>query len=80
MPYLKHSQAEVAARGEALYEQLRERLESSHLGQFLVIDIESGEFEIAPDDLVATKQLLARVPQAISYGVRIGSQAAYRLG
>ena len=50
------------------------------MGQFVVIDIESGEFELNVDDLLATKLALAKRPGAVLYGVRIGSSAAYRLG
>ena len=47
---------------------------------FLVIDIETGDYEIDADDLAATKQLLANRPNAVIYGLRIGYPAAYRMG
>jgi hypothetical protein len=46
----------------------------------LVIDIETGEYEINADDLVATKHLLAKQPNAVVYGLRIGFPTAYRIG
>ena len=52
---------------------------SKHKGKFLVIDIETGEYEINTDDLVATKQLLAKYPNAVIYGLRIGYPTAYRI-
>ena len=79
---LKHpgySPEEVASRGEALYQQLRGKLEQSSKGRFLVMDIETGDFEVAADDLEATQRLLARGTTGILYGVRIGSPAAYHL-
>ncbi len=81
MPHAKYSREEVAARGEAIYNQeIRSKVESQFKGDYLVLDIESGEFEIDQDDLVATKRLLARCPDAVLYGLRIGYVAAYRLG
>lgn len=81
MPEAKYSREEVAARGEAIYNlEIRSNVESQCKGEYLVLDIESGEFEIDRDDLVATKRLLARCPDAILYGLRIGYIAAYRLG
>ena len=81
MPYRQYSPEEVAARGEALYErQIRARVETEHRGQFLVIDIETGDYEIDSDDLVATKRALAKRPTAVLFGLRIGSPTAYRLG
>ena len=49
------------------------------MGQFMVIDIETGAYELDVDDLVATKRALAKRPGAVLYGLRIGSAAAYRL-
>ena len=81
MPYPQYTPEEVAQRGEASYErQIRARVEPEHRGQFVVIDIETGAYELDVDDFVATKQALAKRPGAVLYGLRIGSAAAYRLG
>jgi hypothetical protein len=72
---------EIAARGDAIYEQhLRDKVEPQHYGQFLILDIESQDYEIDNDDMAATQRLLARHPQGILYGLRIGYAAAYRIG
>jgi translation initiation factor RLI1 len=72
---------EIAARGEEIYErEIRAQLGPESRGKFVVLEIESGEFEIDDDDLTATERLLARKPGAISYGIRVGQRAAYRLG
>jgi len=81
MPYAKYSPQEVESRGEAIYERkIRDRVEAENRGKFLVIDVESGEFEMDEDDLQATKRLLAKRPDAVLYGLRIGYPAAYTLG
>ena len=81
MPDAKYSREEVAARGEAIYEQkIRPNVESQSKGKYLVLDIETGEYEIDQDDLVATKRVMAKHPNAVMYGLRIGYPAAYRLG
>jgi hypothetical protein len=46
----------------------------------VVVDIETGDYEIDADDLAATKRALAKRPDAVLYGVRIGYPTAYRLG
>jgi hypothetical protein len=72
---------EIAERGEAIYAQrICARVEEGHLGKFVVLDIESGDYEIDADDLAATERVLARRPNAVLYGLRVGSPAAYRLG
>jgi hypothetical protein len=81
MPYAHYTAEEVAVRGEALYEQqIRMQVEATHQGEFVVVDIETGDYEIDPDDLVATKRALAKRPDAVLYGLRVGAPTAYRLG
>jgi len=81
MPYPDHSPQEVADRGEQIYEQrIRDQVEPGEKGMFVVIDIETGDYEIYRSDLAATKRALARRPEAILYGVRIGYPTAYKLG
>ena len=81
MPYANASPEQVAAQGEAIYEeQIRTKVEARHAGEFLVLDIRTGSYEIAQDDLAATKRMLAKQPDGVLYGLRIGYPAAYRLG
>ncbi|MFN3650731.1 MAG: hypothetical protein ACK47B_14240 [Armatimonadota bacterium] len=71
---------EIGRRGEALYErELRSRLEETHRGQFLALDVMSGRYQIAEDDLTATTRLMDEIPGATVYTLRIGRQAAYQL-
>ena len=81
MPYTNYTSKEVASRGEAIYKkQIRNKVEPKHKGKFLVIDIETGEYEMNADDLIATKRLLAKHPDAVIYGLQIGFPTAYRIG
>jgi len=78
---MSYNTEEIARRGEELYElKVRPNVEAGNLGRFLVLDVLSGRYEIAEDDLTATLRLLTLVPDAVTYGVRIGSQEAYHLG
>jgi len=47
---------------------------------FLAIDIISGDYEVAPDDLTPSDKLRARHPDAIIYLRRVGDEAAYTVG
>ena len=73
---------EVAERGRKLYEERIKALVDPvvHYGKFVVIDVETGDYEIDKRDIVATKRLLERRPGAMTYGVRVGFLAAYRMG
>ena len=78
MPYPNYTPEVVTARGEEIYQQqIRHKVEPQHKGKFLVLDIETGDYEIDAEDLEATMRLLAKHPKAITYGVRIGYPAAY---
>ena len=72
---------EIAARGREIYEkQLRDKLEPEHTGKFLVIDIETGEYEIDEDDLAASKRASRKRPGGARYGMRIGYSTSGTIG
>lgn len=81
MAYSGHTKEEVVRQGRQIYERgLREKVEPEHRGKFLVLDVLTGEYEIAEKDLVASDRLLDRNPDAVLYGLRIGYPTAYRIG
>lgn len=81
MPQHPHSEDEIVRRGEEIYNrELRARVEPQHRGKFLVVDIETGDYEIDVRDILAEQRLRARRPSGAFYLVRIGSPTAYRLG
>jgi hypothetical protein len=79
MPHPRFSNAEIVRRGEEIYTaRLRERLETEeNLGKILVIDIETGEYEIDSDPLTASHRALAKHPGAAIYALRIGHDEVY---
>jgi predicted DNA-binding antitoxin AbrB/MazE fold protein len=71
----------LEARGQAIYEErVRSRVEGTERGKVVVIDVESGDYEIGSDDASATARLTARRPGALTYAVRVGQPAMYRMG
>ena len=71
---------QIGQRGHALYDQqIRAQVEQDHRGKFLILDVNTGDYEIDAEDLTASKRLLARRPDAVLFGVRVGHRAAYRL-
>jgi hypothetical protein len=72
---------EIVARGKEIYEHLlRAKLEPQNVGKFLVIDIETGEYEIDEDDLAASKRASRKKPGAPRYGLRIGFPTSGTIG
>jgi hypothetical protein len=72
---------EIVRRGEEIYErEIRSKVEEANRGKFLILDVQTGAYEIDEDDLAASERLLDRHPDAELYGLRIGFPAAYRMG
>ena len=46
----------------------------------MVIDVETGDYELDANDATATKRLQKRRPEAVIYGLRVGYRAAYSFG
>jgi hypothetical protein len=80
MPIRRYSKEEFSQRGNALYEsQIRSQVEADNHGKIVAIDIESGDFEVDEDTLVASDRLLLRHPDAQTWFIRIGHRAVHRL-
>ena len=80
-PFTQLPPAEIARRGEALYEQsLKPLVEQKHFGEYLVVDIETGDYELGPDYIQPTEKLLAKRSDAPLYALRIGYRAIGRIG
>ena len=77
----QYTPEEAARIGQELYErEIRALVEEQNRGRYLVVDIETGDYEVDQEDLSATQRLLSRRPGAVIYGLRIGYPAAYRIG
>jgi hypothetical protein len=76
-----YSREEIVRRGEALYnERIRVQVEADHKGKFLVVDVETGDYEIDTDELAALHRARAKRQDAPLYLLRIGRPTAYKLG
>ncbi len=81
MPHPRYSSAEIADRGQDLYERdIRGSLNADDQGKFVVLDVETGSYEIDADEIAAMKRARSKRPDAPFYILRVGRSAAYRLG
>ena len=70
----------VASQGKELYvTKIRELTRETAKGDYVVIDVHSGDFEVDSDDLTATMRLMERRPDAVTWAVCVGYPAAYNL-
>lgn len=73
---------EIVRRGRDIYERdIRAKLEPEHDGEFLVVDVTTGSYEVGESDVaVSDLALLQKNPDAVLYLMRVGRRAAYRIG
>jgi hypothetical protein len=76
MPQPRYTKEEHARIGTEHYKQkVRQQVEAGNKGKIVAIDIETGAFEMADNRLTAVDRLLARIPDAQIWMVRIGYPA-----
>ena len=71
---------DIATIGMAMYEEMRAEMEANEWGRMVVIDVNSGDYEVADDDLTATTRLFERRTDALTWGERIGYRAIHYMG
>jgi hypothetical protein len=77
----RYPMEEFARRGDLIYERdIEPRVGPEDRGKFVVIDIETGAYEIDINEIEATHRLRARVPDAQIWFRRVGSRYARRFG
>jgi hypothetical protein len=82
MSQLQEKSADIAERGQAFYDaHLRQQVETEdNIGKIIVLDVDSGDYEIAEEGLTAGHRLKARRPDASMLCLRIGYNAVYSFG
>ena len=72
---------EIAALGRRIYHaRLKVELERDHFHEFAVINVDTGEYEVAPDDVEAVDRALARWPEGRFYHVLVGEDTMGLIG
>lgn len=77
------SEDSVASRAHAIYDAELRHLEDEHWGKFLVLDLNSKDYEIDEQHVQAALRMLERHPveaERSLYSFRIGYPATYSIG
>lgn len=81
VPKPRYSKEEFARRGDEIYDRdISPHVGPNDEGKFVVIDIETGAYEIDQDELAASDRLLAHRLDAQIWTRLIGSRHARRFG
>jgi hypothetical protein len=79
--HTRYADEEIVRRGRALYEErLREKLEPGNPGRLLLIEVDSGDYELGDDLLALGDRLRPRHPGGAFFSMRVGAPALYRIG
>ena len=71
----------ISARGRAIYrKKIRHLVEPHEHGRIVVIDVDSGDYEVADRDADATARLVARHPDAVTWAERVGYPTVFSIG
>ncbi len=62
-----------------MYEKIRSEMEATQQGEVVIIDVISGDYEVADTDLEATLRMFERRPNALTWGERVGYPAMYTI-
>lgn len=74
----RYSKEEFARRGEEIFARdILPHLKGVPARHFVVIDIETGAFEVDESEMAASDRLWARCPNAQPWLRRVGSRVAY---
>ena len=77
----RYTKEEIATRGKQLYERhIRPEVEAGNTGKYLVIDIESGDYEMDDDKFAASDRANMKHPDGALYAMRIGYRSMGRIG
>jgi len=77
----RYSNEELARRGEEIYERdILPKVGAEDQGKVVVIEVDTGDFEIDKDEVAAGERLRARHPESLFWFRRVGSLYLYRFG
>jgi hypothetical protein len=76
-----YSPDEIARLGDLVYDrEVAPHAAPEDAASFVAIDVDSGAYEIAPDELSAIDRLRARKPDAQVWLRRVGAPYTHRFG
>jgi hypothetical protein len=76
----RRSLDEIARLGQEAFDRhVRPALRPEDDGKFIVLDIDTGEYEMDADDYTAVMKMRDRKPTAETWLMRVGQKAAYKI-
>jgi hypothetical protein len=64
-------------KGEEIYGKIKEELEPEHKGEFVAIEVDTGDYFVGKDPIEADEKAREKYPDAVFFLARIGYRAAF---
>lgn len=68
---------EMVDKGDEIYKKIRDKLEPAHKGEFLAINVDTGEYWLGRTAAEADKKARENYPDEVFYLARVGRRAAF---
>ncbi|NUO83007.1 hypothetical protein HUU05_23290 [candidate division KSB1 bacterium] len=76
----KEGRARIGIMARAIYKPLREKLEKERWGEYIAINVDTGDYVVAANQEEATRLMHVKYPGALPFVIRIGYRAVYHFG
>ena len=64
-------------KGKEIYAKIKDRLEPAHKGEFVAIEVDTGDYFVGNDPIEADRKARKKYPDAVFFLARIGYRAAF---
>ena len=68
---------EMVDKGDEIYKKIKDKLEPQHKGEFIAIEVDTGDYFFGNDPVGADEKAREKYPDAVFYLARIGYRAAF---
>ncbi len=64
-------------KGKEIYGKIKDELEPEHKGEFVAIEVDTGDYFVGKDPIEADEKAREKYPDAVFFLARIGYRAAF---
>ena len=64
-------------KGKEIYAKIKAKLEPAHKGEFVAIEVDTGDYFVGKDPIEADEKAREKYPDAVFFLARIGYRAAF---
>ena len=64
-------------KGKGIYAKIKDKLEPTHKGEFVAIEVDTGDYFVGKDPIEADRKAREKYPDAVFFLARIGYRTAF---